>query len=102
MKRNYLVIADADTVLGFMCAGVPGVAVDKSQAALDALRRAQKDGIGVVIMTEEIADMVRDAVDEIRFDEALPLVVEVAGPRGPISGRRSRADMIRQAIGVKV
>ena len=102
MRRNYLVIADADTVLGFMCAGVHGVAVDNSQAALDALRQAQKDGIGVVIMTEEIADMVRAAVDEIRFDEALPLVVEVAGPRGPIPGRRSRADMIRQAIGVKV
>ena len=56
----------------------------------------------MVILTEEIADLLREEVDEIRFSEALPLVVEVRGPQGAWPGRRALADIIREAVGVRV
>ena len=99
---KYLVIADQDTVLGFRCAGVPGAFVSDHDEALEALRTARDRGVGVVILTEEIAHMIQEDVDEIRFSEALPLVVEVSGPKGPWPDRRSLADIIREAVGVKV
>jgi hypothetical protein len=41
-------------------------------------------------------------VDEIRFGEALPLIVEVPGLNGPLPGRRSLPDIIREALGIRV
>ena len=102
MKYDYFVIADQDTVLGFGCAGVPGAVVKDRDEALDALQTARSRNVGVVILTEEIADLLREEVDEIRFSKALPLVVEVRGPQGAWPGRRALADIIREAVGVRV
>jgi len=102
MSHTYLVIADEDTVLGFACAGVPGIAVASRAEALAALRQARTRHAGVVIFTEEVADMVREEVEALRFGEELPLAVEIPGPQGPRPGRRTLADVIRAAVGVKV
>ena len=101
-KRRYLVIADEDTVLGFRCAGVPGIAVENGTEALAALKSARENEAGLVILTEEVAAMMQDEVDALRFGGGLPMVVEIPGARGPFPGRKSLSDIIRQAIGVKV
>lgn len=102
MKSSYLVIADEDTVQGFRGAGIPGTAASSADDVLRALKRAQEENVGIVIVTEEVADMARQEIDNIRFDEELPMIVEIPGPQGPIEGRRSLTDIIREAIGIKV
>jgi V/A-type H+-transporting ATPase subunit F len=102
VRYRYLVIADEDTVLGFRCSGVPGIAVSDREGALKALEAARNEKAGIVILTEEVAAMAREEVDAVRFRGVLPMVVEIPGARGPLPGRRSLAEVIRQAIGVKV
>jgi len=102
MRYTYYVIGDEDAVLGFRTAGIPGVVVKDRQEALEALKVAQEKKAGVVIITEEAADRVRAEVDEIRFGEALPLIVEIPGMNGPLPGRRSLPDVIREALGIRV
>ena len=102
MKHKYLVIADEDTVLGFRCAGVAGNAVGSRADALAALKSAQDSEAGVVILTQEVAAMMQEEVDALRFGGGLPMAVEIPGARGPLAGRKSLSDVIRQAIGVKV
>ena len=102
MKRKYLVIGDEDTVLGFRCAGIPGTAVKGRTDALAALKSARDSEAGVVVLTQEVAAMMQEEVDALRFGGGLPMVVEIPGPRGPLAGRRSLSDVIRQAIGVRV
>lgn len=102
MKHSYLVIADPDTVLGFQCAGLPGVVVQSEAEAVAALRQARTREVGVVVVTEQVADWAKAEMEALRFTETLPMVVEIPGPDGPRSGRRGLADMIREAIGVKV
>jgi len=105
MKRPYLVIADDDTVLGFKCAGIPGVAVEERDQALAALALAREQNVGIVIVTEEVADMMREEMDALRFGAAgdtAPMPVEVPGPQGPLSGRRTLTEVIREAVGIKV
>ena len=46
--------------------------------------------------------MVRQEVDTLRLRGTVPMVVEIPGPDGPMAGRRSLTDLIREAIGVKV
>lgn len=102
VKHPYLVIADEDTVLGFRCAGVPGAGVNNRAEALAALKSARDSEAGVVILTQEVAAMMQEEVDALRFGGGLPMVVEIPGARGPLAGRKSLSDVIRQAIGVRV
>ena len=102
MSYRYFVIADEDTALGFRAAGVPGVSVESRQGALDALEGASGRNVGLILITEEVADMVRQEVDALRLRGTVPMVVEIPGPDGPMEKRRSLTDLIREAIGVKV
>jgi V/A-type H+-transporting ATPase subunit F len=102
VKHRYLVIADEDTVLGFRCAGVAGIAVNSRADALAALKSARDSEAGVVILTQEAAAMMQEEVEALRFGGGLPMVVEIPGARGPLAGRKSLSDVIRQAIGVRV
>ena len=102
MKLSYLVIGDEDTVLGFRSAGVPGVVAGSSQDVVEALQFAQEKNVGVIILTEEVAGMAQAELDEIRFEQELPMTVLIPGPGGPLAGRRTLSEIIREAIGVKV
>jgi V/A-type H+-transporting ATPase subunit F len=101
-KHPYLVIADEDTVLGFRCAGVAGNGVNSRTEALAALKSARDSNAGVVILTQEVAAMMQEEVDALRFGGGLPMVVEIPGIRGRLAGRKSLSDVIRQAIGVRI
>jgi V/A-type H+-transporting ATPase subunit F len=102
MKYSYLVIADEDTVQGFRSVGIPGEAAASADDVLRMVAKARASNVGIIIMTEEVADMARREIDELRFTEELPMLVEVPGPEGPMEGRRSLTDIIREAIGIKV
>ena len=100
---RYHVIGDEDTVLGFRFAGIRGEIARDADAARKALREVcQRTDVGIVIITDVVADLIREEVNEIRFGLALPLVVEVPGPGGPSPKRSNLLDLIREAVGVKV
>ena len=100
---QYFVIGDEDTVLGFRYAGVAGHVADDAAEARAALALAcESEEVGTVIITQEVADMIRPDVDDRRLADELPLIVEAPGPAGPAPGRRTLTEMIREAIGVRV
>ena len=76
---SYYVIADEDTVLGFRYAGVPGEVVEGSEQARRAFERVCGSGqYSLVILTEDVAASIREAVNHVRFEVQTPIVVEVA------------------------
>ena len=98
---EYFVIGDDDTVLGFSVVGVTGVSVRTAQEALDAWSKALSDNsYGIIIITEDAADLIRSTVDRYLFSETFPLVVEIPGSdkRG---GKDLRA-LVNDAIGVSI
>jgi len=100
---RYHVIGDEDTVLGFRYAGIAGTVVNDPDEARHALKAVQESGdVGTIIISEQAADWLREEVDEIRFDEELPLLVELPGPAGPLPGRRTLIEMIREAVGIRL
>ena len=100
---RYHVIGDEDTVLGFRFAGIRGQVAETAEAARAALGEAcDRRDVGIVIITDVIADQIREEVNRIRFSLALPLVVEVPGPGGPSPERRDLLELIHEAVGVKV
>jgi len=100
---KYFVIADADTVLGFRYVGIRGCEVNSAREARKALDRAvSNSGIGIVIVTESVAESIRDEVNAVRFGRNRPLIVEVPGRTGPLPGKRSLIELIREAVGIHV
>ena len=102
MRYHYFVIADEDTVLGFRAAGLPGRAVATAADAARAIEYARERDVGILILTEEVADMARQEVAAMRFSKEPPMVVEVPGAEGPLPGRRSLSTVIREAVGIRV
>jgi len=100
---RYYVIGDEDTVLGFRYAGVPGDYVETPEEAKAALERVTRQAdIGILIITDAVADQIREAVNAVRFTLALPLVVEVPSPAGPSPLRQDLLALIREAVGIRV
>jgi len=100
---RYHVIGDEDTVLGFRFAGIPGDLVQSAEEARAALERATRQpDIAILIVTDVVADLIRDEVNAVRFNQTLPLVVEVPGPGGPSPKRQDLLALIRQAVGIRV
>jgi V/A-type H+-transporting ATPase subunit F len=100
---NYFVIGDEDTVLGFALAGVQGYTVSSRDEAVAGLEAALKDEcVGIILITERIAELIRDEVDNYVFSRSFPLIVEIADRLGPVAGRPGLREMVNQAIGIKL
>ncbi len=100
---KFYCIADADTVRGFRLAGVAGEAVDSDAEAADALERAaRRPDLGIVVLTDEVAAGIREAVDAHRMERARPLLVEVPGPAGRMPGRKTLRQFVQEAVGIRI
>ena len=100
---KYFIIGDEDAVLGFGMVGVEGRTVKSREQAMKAFEEAlSDDDIGIIIMTERTADLIRPAVDRFIFSERFPLLVEIPDREGPVAGRPGIREMVNAAIGIKL
>jgi vacuolar-type H+-ATPase subunit F/Vma7 len=98
-----LVIGNQDAVWGFALAGVRGQIVTTAEELNQALDAALTSGeFGIVLVTEDVANLARQRVDTLIARSITPLVVEIPGPEGPRPDRPSLGEVIRQTIGVKI
>ena len=98
-----LVIGSEDAVWGFALTGVRGKIVKTRQELLQALEPAMADeSLGIVLITEDVADLARSRVDMLKVRSTIPLLVEIPGPTGPSPDRPPLSDVIRRTIGVKI
>lgn len=100
---RYYVIGDEDTVLGFGMVGVRGTVVRDRSSAEEAFRQAiaERD-IGILIITEKVADHIRPDVERYLFSERFPLILEIPDREGPKEGRPGIREMVNTAIGIKL
>lgn len=96
-------IADEETVRGFRLAGIAGQVVITATDAAQALEHAAaQSDCGVVILTQQVAAGIRRQVETIRLNRERPLVVEIPGPEGALSGRKSLRQYVQEAVGMRV
>jgi V/A-type H+-transporting ATPase subunit F len=98
-----VVIGNLDAVLGFGLVGVHGQAVNTAEEMSQALDEALEDPeAGIILVTEDAADLIRPRMSQLTTQSAVPLVVEIPGPEGPRPDRSSLGEMIQRAIGVRI
>lgn len=99
------VIGDFDTVTGFRLAGIKDAyEVEEPAEAVDLLKDIIKnEEIGIIIITEKIADSIRDETKELFEGRITPLMVEIPDKNGPIEKKKDPIkELIRRAVGVEV
>ena len=109
---NYFVIGEREIVLAFGLVGVQGAAAVNRAEALDAFNRVTgKGGTAgtpqdqrpkVLILTEEVSMLLEDEVIDWQKGAKYPLIVEIPGINGHLSGRKTLTDAIREAVGIQV
>lgn len=100
---TYFAIGDEDTILGFGMAGVAGRIAKNADEARAALREALSvSGIGIIIMTEGCADLIRSEVHAYIFSERFPLIVEIPDRTGSAPGRPGIRELANAAIGISI
>jgi len=98
-----LVIGSQDAVWGFALAGVRGQIVATAEELNRTLDAAlAEEDIGIILITEDIANLARQRVDKLIERSTTPLVVEIPGPAGPSTDRPTLKEVLRQTIGVKI
>lgn len=100
---NYFIIGDEDAVLGFELVGVPGMRVSSPEEAREAFDRALSNrDTGIIIITEEAADGIRETVDRYMFTATFPLIVEIPGSLNEGRSEKDLRALVNQAIGIKL
>lgn len=100
---KFFVIGDEDTVLGFRLVGVQGRAVKTALESREALKVATSTpDVGIIIITERIAQHIREDVDKYIYETTTPLVIEIPDREGPLPERKTVPELIREAVGIRV
>lgn len=102
MAKLFL-IADEDTVLGFRFAGIRGHVAEDARAAAELFRKAVADtGVTMIIITERLARLLRSELGAFMERRPFPFVVEIPDAGGPLPGRKSPSDIVREAVGISI
>jgi len=100
---KYYLLGDEDAVLGFGMVGVAGRAVASAAEAAAAFDEACADSdLGILIITERVAQLIRPRVDRLVYSDDFPLLVEIPDRQGRMAGRPGIRDTVNAAIGIKL
>ena len=100
---KFFCIGDEDTVAGFRLAGIAAQAATTPEQTRAAVENASaRPDCGVIIITERLADGIRQQIEAIRLERERPLIVEIPGPEGPLPGRKSLREFVQEAVGMRI
>ncbi len=101
--KMYLISDNVDTQTGMRLAGIDGIVVHEREEIIKAIKQAVRDAeIGVLLITELLAQRVPDVIQDIKLHHALPLLVEIPDRHGTRRPPDYIMRYISEAIGLKL
>ncbi len=88
------VIADRDTALAFNLAGISGFTARNAAEVADILQGIEAREVGLVLITEKLADTSRRLLDTLRLLPQAPLILEIPDLSGPAADRKGAAEQM--------
>jgi V/A-type H+/Na+-transporting ATPase subunit F len=101
---KFFAISDnVDTITGLRLAGIKGVLVREKAEVIQALEKATADeNMGIIIMTELLAEMVQEEVKIIRLDASKPIITVIPDRHGARRRPDYITNYIKESIGLKI
>ena len=101
--KIYSISDNIDTYTGLRTVGIDGVVVHTQDELDHVIKKVLADSdIGILLVTEKTAKNYPDAIDNIKLNRMLPLVVEIPDRHGSGRKRDFITLYIKNAIGVKL
>lgn len=101
--KIYLISDNRDTLVGMRLAGIKGIVVNDKrniEKAFDAL--INKKEVGILLLTEKVAEAIRDKVNYVKQKLTYPLIVEIPDRHGSIKDEDYITGYVRDSIGIKI
>jgi len=98
------VIGNNDMVAGFRLVGVEGIEVTSANDAQEALKKVvSRNDIAIIIVSEEfsILPQLREAIDKVRFERVVPMIIELPAI-GEKPSKISVSDIVSKTLGVSM
>lgn len=101
--KVFLLSDNTDTLVGFKLAGIEGILVNDKDDALRQMKKLQaaKD-IGLLLITEKLAEKIKDEINRLKLENNLPIIIEVPDRHGSRRPPDYLTRYIRQTIGLKI
>ncbi|MFQ5888349.1 MAG: V-type ATP synthase subunit F [Candidatus Hydrothermarchaeales archaeon] len=99
------VVADYTTVTGFRLAGIKACHdVEKPEDAKEILKALSKEeDMGMIIITEAIAEKLREEIDALTEEKVIPLIVEIPDSKGPLPEKEDPIRrLVKKAVGIEI
>jgi V/A-type H+-transporting ATPase subunit F len=101
--KVFIISDNTHTLTGMRLSGVEGVVVHEREEILKELAKVKKKrDIGIILITELLAERVKLELDEIKISSILPIIVEIPDRHGTRRPPDFLTRYIRESIGLKI
>ena len=101
--KMYLISDNIDTQVGMRLAGIEGSVVHDTQTAKSEIDKAVKNPeLGILILTEKAAALVKEYIDELKLTIHTPLIIEIPDRHGSRDIAESINRMVQESIGLRL
>lgn len=101
--KVFIISDNTHTLTGMRLSGIEGVVVHEREEILKELAKVKKNrDIGIILITELLAERVKLELDEIKLSSSLPIIVEIPDRHGPRRPTDFLTRYIRESIGLKI
>ena len=96
-------ICDNDTAMGLRLAGIKEIYVPDEDAVKIWNELSERDDIGIVFITEKIAEDIEKYLKDYRIRNNIPIILEIPDKKGRISDHVDFVShLIKRAVGVEI
>ena len=88
------VLADPETCLAFALAGINGQAVHSGDEVPAMLENLNRKEIGLVLITEGLAEKNREVIEKLLLEPKGPLILEIPDIKGAASQKQRATERI--------
>ncbi|MBE6022904.1 MAG: ATP synthase subunit F [Cellulosilyticum sp.] len=101
--KSFFISDNHDTWVGLRLAGIEGVLLHEREEVLETLKKVTLNpDVGIIILTEKIADLAPDVIMEYKMKNKKPLIIEIPDRHGTTRGADVITSYIRDSVGIRI
>jgi len=101
--KSFVITDDMNTLVGMQLSGVEGKLINSSLSFDTVFDNVIKDDeIGILMIAPELIEANQKKVDDVRFNRAVPLIVEISGADEYKNNRNKITETIEQVVNISV
>lgn len=101
--KAFVLSDNMDTLTGLRLAGIEGkIIYEKSEVLKELNAISQKRDVGLVIITESLAEKAEDEINAFKLKKGLPIIIEVPDMNGSRRPPDFLTRYIKESVGIKI